>query len=177
MGYKVLAFEYLVCCLLRWKAEILKFDLEEVSISKTQALKLLFLASAIPGKEGDDLLSVFNHFYAMQFGPVESDIYNAIMDKGFVVLQVNDSLLSVCNLDERTFIDLDNSGVKSRIDIAVHQLQLRNNSLVLFQASRLVDITHKWWCWKDAYEKARLLDKGSFPMNETSIRESNKVFE
>lgn len=45
---------------------------------KLTAMKLLFLAAAPKKDGGDDLLDIFDNFYAMPYGPVESDVYNYI---------------------------------------------------------------------------------------------------
>ena len=47
---------------------------------KLTAMKLLFLAAAPKKDGGDDLLDIFDNFYAMPYGPVESDVYNAIQE-------------------------------------------------------------------------------------------------
>lgn len=173
---KFLAYEYAVRCFLQWKAELNNSRLENVRLSKTQTLKLLFLVAAIPNAEGKDLLDVFNRFYAMQFGPVESDILNGISDGEFCFLARNDSLLSASSLGDEAFSSLD-EGVKQRIDQSIACLRANNQGLVRYPATKLVDITHKWWCWKQTFHVARLLNRGSLLMRVESIRMSNKVFE
>ena len=174
---KFLAYEYAVRCFLQWKAELNNSRLESVRLSKTQTLKLLFLVAAVPNNEGRDLLDIFNRFYAMQFGPVESDILNCISDGKFCFLVRNDSLLSVSSLGEDVFSSLNEEGVKQRIDQSVANLRAKNQSLVRYPSTMLVDVTHKWWCWKQTFHVARLLNRGSLLMSVESIRQSNKVFE
>ena len=172
---KVIAFEYLVKCLLKWKSEELKIPIYKAFLSKTQVLKLLFLTSAIQTSEGEDLLNVFNRFYAMQFGPVEGDIYAALAEKGFREIVVKDFSLY---LSEPNDIDaiVDNYGLKKQIDTSVTLLRSANSKLIVLSATELVDITHKWWCWKKAFLNAQMFNKGSYLMTISSIRQSNKTF-
>lgn len=170
MDDKIVAFEYVIACLLNWKSETYGKSVSEVQISKTQALKLLFLTAAIPSKGDKDLLDIFNRFFAMQFGPVESDILNSIMEKNFHSLIINDSFLYI-----ESFPSI-NKELKERIDYAICSLQKENPTIVKYTATQLVELTHRWWCWKKAYQFAQMLDKGSFLMNSESIRNSNKVF-
>lgn len=174
MNTKVLAFEFLLCRLLSWKAELMRVPINQVRLSKTQALKLLFLASSIRLKDGDDLLDVFDKFYAMQFGPVESDVYNAITDRSLSFVSFDGE--SQLYVDDRS-AEIRNQQLQSRIVESVEQLRIANPKLVLEQATSLVCITHKWRCWKQAYLTAQQLERGSFYMSKKSIRESNSIFE
>lgn len=172
MNNKLIAFEYLTNAVLKWKAEVYNTEVIGVRLSKTQVLKLLFLVSAVPSEEGGDLLDIFNNFYALQFGPVESDVLDYITAGRLSYLETADNMLSI---GESTFDSLDRVQ-KSRIDKAVFKLRSQNSDLVKYSATDLVEITHKWWCWKQAFQVAQLLNKGSFPMSIDSIRQSNKVY-
>lgn len=69
------AFEYLLNGLLQWfsNGELYK---NSNSFSRVKVLKLLFFVAVIKDADGNDLLDIFDKFYAMPHGPVESDIYN-----------------------------------------------------------------------------------------------------
>lgn len=174
MNTKVLAFEFLLSRLLSWKSELVRVPINQVRFSKTQALKLLFLASSMKSKDGHDLLDVFDNFYAMQFGPVESDIYNAISNRSLSYISLDeDSLLYVNSLS----VAECEEGLRLRIVESIDLLRSANPRIVLEQATSLVGITHKWRCWKQAYLTAQLLERGSYFMTTKSIRESNSIFE
>ena len=80
---KILLFEYLVYRLIEWYKDVVS-DSHYINkhFSRLTALKLLFFVSTIKDTENGnkDLLDVFNKFYAMQYGPVEIDIYTAIVE-------------------------------------------------------------------------------------------------
>ena len=79
---KILLFEYLVYRLIEWYQKVVS-DQKYIQkhFSRLTALKLLFFVSTIKDGENEnsDLLDIFNNFCAMQYGPVESDIYAAIV--------------------------------------------------------------------------------------------------
>ena len=56
---------------------------------KLTAMKLLFLAAAPKEEGGDDLLDIFDNFYAMPYGPIEIDVYNAIQGNKLPSYTVN----------------------------------------------------------------------------------------
>ena len=73
---KIKAFDYMLQLFEEWRDS--HEELKNKPLSKLTALKLLFLTAAPKEDGGDNLLDIFNNFYAMQYGPVESDVYNAI---------------------------------------------------------------------------------------------------
>lgn len=77
---KIFAFDYMLSLFEQWYKDEGKESMNFQNCSKLSVLKLLFLTAA-PKREGArDLLDVFNNFHALPYGPVESDIYNAIQD-------------------------------------------------------------------------------------------------
>ena len=156
---KIEAFKYVLMKLSEWKAEILNRSAESVSFSVTQELKLLFFVSAI--KVGDsNLLDLFNKYYAMQFGPVESDVYNSI---------------TTSVLDISRAINISDS-IRQRIDQSIEALRIASPSLVIKSASELVDISHRWECWRYSFMLAQALGKGSFRMSNELISQSEQFF-
>ena len=180
MNDKILKFEYVIHQLIKWYMDVFP-------ISKTMAyshftrlvsLKLLFLVSAIKdpyNKEDNDLLDLFNNYCAMQYGPVEIDVYSDIVNKktrrftfGNYSLEDKDLTYSFEELDENT---------KQRIDRAIELVKLRNPQLITFRASQLVNVTHKWNAWKNAMGLAEWFGKGSEKMSVESIRNSVPFYE
>ncbi|WP_231501928.1 SocA family protein [Bacteroides sp. 14(A)] len=94
----------------------------------------MFLTAA-PKREGaSDLLDVFNNFHALPYGPVESDIYNAIQDKRLPSYIVT----------ERSVVKKENAILPykiedyTRIKDAVDTLKEKNKYLILLNA-------FLWW--------------------------------
>jgi hypothetical protein len=165
-------FEYVLRKLIDWTTEE-KGNINSLTTLKVQ--KLLFLLSAV-GTDNNDpgLLNVFDNFYAMQYGPVESDIYNAMV--------LNQ--LSVFNFTSRTINyreeNLDNisinNAIQHEIDEAISLLKEKNDKIINYSASSLIEITHKWKSWKDAMAIAAALGKGSEKMDIQSIINDVKYF-
>lgn len=141
--------------------------------SRLKSLKLLFLVSAIKDEEGNNLLSLFNNFYAMQHGPVESDIYNAMVHDTFEYFKFQNRQTS---FKKQTLSDLEKIENKGELDKAVSLLKEANPNIVLYPAMDLVEITHKWLSWKSAYMVAQMLGKGSQYMSQELIEKSNNIF-
>lgn len=176
---KTLQFEYAISKLLEWYSCVVPNWEKSVyaHFTRLASLKLLFLLSAIKDyrSEDKDLLSVFDNYCAMQYGPVEVDIYSAIVYKqtsfynfGNYALTVKDTTQSFDGLS-----DIE----KARIDRAIELLKEHNPSLITLRASQLVNITHKWDAWRSAMGLAELLGRGSEKMSVESIRSCIPFYE
>ena len=154
---KIYAFDYMLSLFENWYNEENKEQNKGFeNCSKLSMLKLLFL-TAVPKEEGArDLLDIFDNFHALPYGPVESDIYNAIQDKK----------LPSYIITERSITKKENA------------LRMKNRHLILLNAFDLVKITHKWESWKQSINFAKLMDMSSYKMTVDSIRnDRNKYFE
>ena len=78
----------------------------------------------------------------MQYGPVESDIYTAIVTNQTQNFKFGNRQLSI--LTSSPQFDNLKDYVKTEVDAAIAQLKQLNNMLISYHASRLVEITHKW---------------------------------
>lgn len=167
-------FEYIVTQLKVWHKEVEGTDNME-SFTRLKLHKLLFLISSITAlPEDKKVLQIFDNFYAMPYGPVESDIYNEMVNDSFAILSFAER--SVCitrTFDENNF-DANDKGL---IDEAIAELKKANNNLVRCQASTLVDITHKWSSWKYARDIAGILGKNSEKMDIENICKDRKIYE
>ena len=171
---KIYAFDYMLSLFEEWYKEECKGSMNFHNRSKLSVLKLLFLVAA-PKKQGDsDLLDIFNNFYALPYGPVESDIYNAIQK----------NRLPSYIVTERSILKKENIQLPYKIDEyiqvknAVDALKKKNRHLIIMSAFALVEITHKWESWKQSIAFARLMDMSSYKMTNDSIRKDrNKNFE
>ncbi len=175
---KILSFEYFVSLLIEWHHE--KFGSNDNSFhdsfSRLKILKLLFLAAAVDaGKDNDGLLDVFSNFVAMPHGPVESDIYNGIVNSKMKVYELTDKSLSIIGNIQSEQELLAPSLIK-RITDSVDLLKKKNINLITYSAFELVEITHKWNCWSILYNYA--LSKGlrSIQMPSMTIKMSLKYY-
>lgn len=172
---KIYAFDYMLSLFEEWyneenKEQNRKFE----NSSKLSMLKLLFLAAA-PKEEGAaDLLDVFDNFHALPYGPVESDIYNAIQKE-----ELPSYILTERSIIKKEGIELPYQIINFvSVKNAIDALKTKNRHLILLNAFDLVEITHKWESWKQSLNFAKLMDMSSYKMTVDSIRnDRNKYFE
>lgn len=171
---KTNCFEYIVTQLKLWYVEVSGNDSME-SFTRLKLQKLLFLLSSVTASiEDKKVLQIFDNFYAMPYGPVESDIYNEMVNDNFSTLSFsNRYVIFKRKFDPEILADED----KRMIDEAINSLKNKNRLLVQYEATILVDITHKWLSWRYAMEMATILGKGSERMDIESICKDRKVYE
>lgn len=172
---KIKCFEYFISKIISWHNEVTtSTDISSFTKLKTQ--KLLFLCSSINATSEDKgLLNIFDQFYAMQLGPVESDIYDAMVSNRFETISFEERSMKI--IPEKK---IDQSQIKEfipKIDSAISNLKDRNKDIVTYRASDLVDITHKWNSWKCAIAIASILGKRSEKMLIENICKDTKYFE
>lgn len=167
-------FEYIVTQLKMWYKEVAGTDNMD-SFTRLKLHKLLFLVSSVTAlPEDKKVLQIFDNFYAMPYGPVESDIYNEMVNDGFAILSFAERSVGFKGTFDENNFDANDKGL---IDEAIAELKKENINLVQYQASTLVEITHKWSSWKYAREIADALGKGSERMDIESICKDRKVYE
>lgn len=171
---KKYAFEYLLDKLLIWYHDMEPYR-SEVSFTRVKVLKLLFFLSVVKQDDNSDLLDVFDNFYAMQHGPVESDIYNYMVSDKLENFSFTDIYLSRKNeysLDEKV---LPNN-LKLKLDGAMAALRIANPKIILLDAFDLVEISHKWESWRHAMKLANLMGKYSYPISISMLRGEMQIF-
>ncbi len=176
---KILLFEYLIYCLIEWYKDAVSYNKHlNKHFSRLTALKLLFFVSTIKDTENDnkDLLDIFDNFCAMQYGPVEIDIYTAIVDGKTQLYQFGVHELIVNSQDNAIFDSL-NLQDKNRIDRAIMLLKNRNSKIISYPASILIDISHKWDAWQNAMSIASMLGRRCENMPINSIRANRQFYE
>lgn len=175
---KLVSFEYLLYKFMDWYEEYYQIKDETHQqflheFSRLKALKLLFLVSAIEDNNGCNLLTLFDKFYAMQHGPVESDIYNAMVNDSFIYFRFKNRETTLKKYPDYNLKDIDN---KENLNYAVSLLKQANHKIISYSAIELVEITHKWISWKSAFMVAQMLGKGSQLMSSELIKGGNKFF-
>lgn len=173
MDNKLLKFEYILAKLIEWKIKSTG-DTDLSSFTRLKVLKLLFFVAAVKQNNGNDLLDTFNNFYAMQHGPVESDIYNSIT-QGLHFFSFEGRNLCTNNPIEESEFELSQSEKESIIS-SISALKAINSNIVLYTASQLVNLSHRWESWKTAIAIADILGKGSEKMSIKLIRENQQYF-
>lgn len=169
---KILAFEYWLTQMLIWGNE-LNPKVSFSSFSRLKALKLLFFTAAVKDEQGQDLLDIFNNFYALPYGPVESDIYNCItLDQLQFFTFKNFSLeMKQDNCD----ITL-NEEMKQRINHSIKVLRTNNQKIISYNAEQLVTLSHIRTSWRNAIQIAHALGKDSYKMDISQIRTDVQYF-
>lgn len=165
-------FEYFVVQLDKWKKSVsTKYD---TPFSKLQLQKLLFLISALDATLQDHpLLDMFDRFYALKYGPVEMDVYDAMTQGTFEILNFGDRF---CEIDsEKTSIfDSISEDQKSMVDKAIDMLKKRDPVYVLKSPFELVEITHGWTVWQIAMIMADMSNSKMERMTTSDICNSTQ---
>lgn len=171
---KTQAFEYIIDQLVIWHNEKNQSDDNyKNKFTKLFLLKMLFFVSAVNTTDEDNLLDTFDSFIAMPFGPVEKDVYDAI-NIGIGKYTITDKGID-SKSSQNTLSRLD-LNLKGQIDIAIVALKSKNSDLINYSAFDLVDLSHKWDCWKIAFRYAQSIGKNAMPMPKELIVMSDKYF-
>ncbi len=175
MDNKILCFEYILYQLIDWYKELRPADTSLLSFTRLKVLKLLFFVSAVRNNDEDhDLLDIFNNFYAMQHGPVESDIYNAMIEDKLPHYNFKSRSICISKVKEQDFHELGD--ILGRISNSINLLRERNEMIVTYTASQLVNLSHKWESWQLAIHMAEVLGKGSEPMDTHLIQTNHQYY-
>lgn len=172
ISVKIKAFEYWLNQMLKWGNELTP-QVPIYTFTRLKALKLLFFTSAIKDGEGNDLLDIFDNFYALPNGPVESDIYNRITADQLTYYTFKDFSFA----PKKEFEDNGlNEVLKQRINNAIAALRKKNEKIVSFNAEQLVALSHSWPSWQNAIMIAKVLGKGSYKMDVRQIKTCPQFF-
>lgn len=158
--------------LIRWGEELFP-QVPVVSFTRLKALKMLFFTAAVKNDAGDDLLDVFDNFYALPNGPVESDIYNSITTDSLTYYTFSNFSFG---LKEQYSEEGLNEQLRQRIDTAISTLRSKNESLISYSAEQLVVLSHYWLSWQNSIQIANALGKGSYRMDVNTIRKNTQFF-
>lgn len=173
---KILLFEYAIHRLMDWHKEVEAGPNIESHFTRLVSLKLLFLLSATKDLQngGQDLLGIFDNYYAMQYGPVEVDIYTAIVYKKTSFFDFGNYAIIQKAIPDFSALSIQ---LKNQVDRGITILKSFNPGLISLRASQLVNITHKWAAWRMAIGTAELLGRGSEKMSVETIRNSLPFYE
>jgi uncharacterized phage-associated protein len=166
LAIKKLLFEYFVFQLEQWKQE--KHPRFHVSFTKLKLQKILFLVASVKSKENTyPLLNVFNRFYALPYGPVEIDIYDAMNDSSFKNISFIGNECQT-RFTKESFAELDQSLVLAMTE-AIQAIKNMGVDYISMTPFELVDITHKWTSWQVAMQVAEMCNSKREPMSTNDI--------
>lgn len=168
MNNKKLLFEYLVFRLDEWDKQM--NNTNKIQLSKLRLQKILFLVCACNAtNENRRLLNVFDKFYALPYGPVEMDIYEAMKKEGsFQNIHFIDNNCEYNKFDESIFSELLYEERKW-VDDAIQKFKSENKKYLTMPVFDLVEITHQWTIWKISMDIAQLLGRKQVKMYADEI--------
>lgn len=161
------AFSYLINKMIEWHKECSQDEDYAKKFTKLFLLKMLFLIAAIKTREDEDLLDTFDNFYALPYGPVESDIYDNMSNDEIPIYSITDRGLSEKRVENIWELEADE---KEKLNESLRKVRERNENLITKSAFELVEITHKWECWNKAFKFAKFTGSGSAKMSKELIR-------
>lgn len=171
---KNLLFEYLVFRLDEWKKKIESTGKSVPAFTKLRLQKILFLVCAWNTTNADrKLLNVFNSFYALPYGPVEMDIYEAMKsNRTFQYISFNGNKCVYSKLEKSLFEGDDSKGTKW-IDEAINFFIQDRRRYLYMPVFDLVELTHRWSAWKISMDIAFFLGNKKEEMSVESICDSS----
>lgn len=170
--YKLACFEYMLDRFIEWDKDYYNRDEESPeSFTKLKVIKLNFFASAaLANDDNEGLLKIFDKFYAMKYGHVESDILSNC-DR-LSRYYFNDNIL----IKRESCKEIEiNTKDKELINNSISKLKFYNNDLINYTSSQLVNLSHLWYSWKILFTKNRR--SNSILINPYIIQTEPKIFE
>ena len=171
---KNLLFEYLVSRLDEWKKNIESTGKSVPAFTKLRLQKILFLVCAWNATNTErKLLNVFDNFYALPYGPVEMDVYEAMKsDKAFKYISFNGNKCVYSNLEKTRFTG-DESKEMKWVDDAVNVFVQDQRRYLYMPVFDLVELTHRWSAWKISMDIATILGNKKEEISVESICDSS----
>lgn len=172
---KNLIFEYLVYRLDEWKLKLEKENIVVPTFTKLRLQKILFLVCAWNVENTNrKLLKVFNHFFALPYGPVEMDIYEAMKnDKAFQHIHFVGNECVYSKLEASMFTSKLLGEHIRWIDETVDEFMKNHRRYLTMPVFDLVDITHRWSAWRITMDIAIFFGNKKEKMSVESICNSS----
>jgi len=164
------ATQYILFKFIEWYKDVTKLtESNDLSILKT--LKLIFLLCTVNNdKDQENLLDLYyNDFVAMPLGPVELSTYNFFLQSNFIDKKTLNKEL----IEEYRNMNFDNKNI---IDDCIEKLKAENKNLIKCSASQLVDLTHKYSCWINNYNKGKESNSLREPILNDEIKGDEKFY-
>lgn len=172
---KRVLFEYFVFELDKYCFD-LNLDSRKV-MTKLRLQKLLFFISTLfATKEDHVLLDVFDHFYALPYGPVEIDIYEMMASNRFEHISFDENVCVITNRNVTGFSNLP-CEQRNALDLTLKHLKDGRGRLYLeCPVFKLVDLSHRWSVWRIAMDYAHSVGHNKARISTDEILDSTKFF-
>lgn len=170
---KIPYVDFLIRSLLKWHNEFC--NKENNDLSTLKVLKLVFFVTAVDTRidSQDSLLdTVFDNFYAMPYGHVESDVYSIIKEGLITGIIVNNKKTTISGSD---YYNLD-SIITEKIESSINKLKDLNPHLIGLTSFDLVELSHSWYSWQYFYCLAQKQGLNSLAIENSVIKEEDKIF-
>lgn len=153
-------------------SDIIAKSIVKSGLSKLKLMKLLFFVTTVEAEKWFLLDNVFDNFYAMPYGPVESDVYNNLSSLRNYTISGNN--LYVKKGAEFTY-RLDQT-IKGTIDSSIDKLKLINPAIFTMGAFELVELSHKADSWRIIFSQAQSIGNLSRHIPNDVIKMSKVYF-
>nr|WP_258691450.1 Panacea domain-containing protein [Tenacibaculum aquimarinum] len=121
----------------------------------------------------DSLLdTVFDNFYAMPYGHVESDVYSIIKENLIEGVSINNKNTT---LSTSTNYILDKT-ISKKIQDSINKLKHLNPHLIELTSFDLVELSHSWYSWQYYYSLAQKQGLNSLEIENSVIKDEDKIF-
>lgn len=159
---KIIYFDYLITSVIKKcyrnsnsdnEAEVIRESCSKSNLSKLKLMKILFFVTTLNVKEWYLLDNVFNNFYAMPYGPVESDVYDNLDRLINYTISGNQLLVR----EDAKFDYSLQQEITSVIDDSIDKLKDINPSIFNMGAFELVELSHKADSWRITFNEAQTL--------------------
>ncbi len=170
---KTNAFDYFVFRLIELaKTQKIEYTTE---LTKLKLLKLLFFTTAVTSsKHSKGLLEVFDDYWALPYGHVESGVYNYIPNSIFFKIDKSGVTTLNNNLTRESFGLLENEIYL--IDKAIDSLLEKNPNILSYSAFQLVELSHEWQSWKSMFNLAKINRKSGLKIPIEMIQNEPKFY-
>ena len=188
---KLLVFKYFLYKTLEWWHKESGQSIQQNDFGVVKTMKLLFFTSSIENDDNYYLLdNVFNKFYALPRGHVESDVYSELNNNRaslspYDINIWNTSINATNNTDDirtsiieemRTEDIADHDIICNKIDSALFSLKEKNNTFILYNDDDLVRISHDWVSWRKNMKEAIKNGKRAKSITIEEIKQDFKTY-
>lgn len=176
MSQEINIFKHIVFELKEWYKEYHKINDEQFNsdndFSILKLIKLQFFVTAINSEETSLVLDKYQ-FFAMPYGPVESQTYAAIKENKNLENFNLDNFKTIYNIGSK--LPTISEDLQMEIMNSITTMKANEPNLINADAGTLVDLSHKWSCWKKNYALARAKKTYSSRIPDEEIKKDIKI--
>lgn len=175
---KLKTFEYLIDTIIEKKNGV--YD----DLSKLKIIKILFfiVSASIKIDPINNLLKIFDKFYALKYGHVELDIYNeyiveSMLEGSNKKFKISDSNMVINDKYIEIDTTLENEdSTKDMIKSAVNALLKENSNIFNYKPFELVELSHLHYSWHINNELRKELKLRMIEIPHIDIIDEEKYF-